>query len=101
MSTAIGKVLRLAEFWQEGQKSLLIDATLPGALGPLPGMESPAETVARLAPLADGLIVNPGVAELHADRFIGKLGAAPLIATALPSPRADSIHTAVPEIRWC
>jgi DhnA family fructose-bisphosphate aldolase class Ia len=79
MSTTIGKTLRLAEFWQEGQTSLLVDATLPGALGPMPGLEVPAELVERLAPFADGLIVNPGLAERYADRFSGKLGAAPLI----------------------
>jgi len=79
MSATIGKTLRLAEFWQEGQKSLLVDATLPGALGPMPGLEVPAELVERLAPSADGLILNPGLAERYADRFSGKLGAAPLI----------------------
>jgi DhnA family fructose-bisphosphate aldolase class Ia len=79
MPTSIGKVLRLAEFWHEGQKSLLVDATLPGALGPLPGLESPAQAVEELAPLADGLILNPGLAEKHAARFAGKLGAAPLV----------------------
>lgn len=76
---AIGKTLRLAEFWQEDRKSILIDATLPGALGPLLGLESPARTVQMLAPLADGLILNPGIAEAHAAHFLGKQGAAPLI----------------------
>jgi DhnA family fructose-bisphosphate aldolase class Ia len=79
MSATIGKTLRLAEFWQEGQKSLLLDATLPGALGPMPGLEFPAELVGRLAPAAHGLIVNPGLAERFAAQFVGKLGAAPLI----------------------
>lgn len=79
MSTSIGKSLRLAEFWREGQRSLLIDATLPAALGPLPGLEAPARLVESLAPLADGLILNPGLAERHAERFGGRLGAAPLV----------------------
>ena len=61
MSTTIGKTLRLAEFWQERQTSLLIDATLPGALGPMPGLEVPAELVERLALSANGLLVNPGL----------------------------------------
>mgnify|MGYP005842408507 CR=1 FL=1 len=79
MPAAIGKALRRAEFWREGQKSLLADISLPGALGPLPGMETPAEAVKALAPRVDGLIVNPGVAETFADAFVGKLGAAPLV----------------------
>lgn len=79
MAATIGKTLRLAEFWQEGTPSLLLDATLPGALGPLPGLESPSGLVERLARRAHGLILNPGLAERYADRFAGKLGAAPLI----------------------
>jgi len=79
MAASIGKTLRVAEFWQEGQKSLLLDASLPGALGPLPGLEVPADTVTALAPLAEGLILNPGVAERHAAQFAGKLGAAPIV----------------------
>ena len=89
MAATIGKTLRLAEFWQEGTKSLLIDATLPGALGPLPGLESPSGLVERLAPRAHGLILNPGLAERYADRFAGKLGAASLVRldwTNLPRP---------------
>jgi DhnA family fructose-bisphosphate aldolase class Ia len=79
MPTAIGKTLRRAEFWQEGQKSVLTDVSLPGALGPMPGLEVPTEAVSTLAPLVDGLIVNPGLAEAQAGAFVGKLGAAPLV----------------------
>ena len=79
MPTAIGKTLRLAEFWQEEKQSILADISLPGALGPMPGLEVPAEAVRALAPLVEGLIVNPGVAEAQADAFAGKLGAAPLV----------------------
>ena len=57
----------------------MVDATLPGALGPLPGLESPSQLVEHLAPLAEGLILNPGLAERYADRFVGKRGAALLV----------------------
>lgn len=89
MAATIGKTLRLAEFWQAGTKSLLVDATLPSALGPLPGLESPSGLVERLAPRAHGLILNPGLAERYAGHFAGKLGAAPLVRldwTNLPRP---------------
>ncbi len=79
MPAAIGKTLRLAEFWREGQRSLLADVSMPGALGPMPGLETPSEVVKTLAPLVEGLIVNPGIAETHAGAFAGKLGAAPLV----------------------
>jgi DhnA family fructose-bisphosphate aldolase class Ia len=79
MPTAVGKTLRLAEFWREGQKSLLADISLPGMLGPMPGLDVPAEAVKTLAPLVDGLIVNPGIAEKQSVVFAGKLGGAPLV----------------------
>lgn len=98
MTATIGKILRLSEFWQEGQKSLLVDATLPGALGPLPGLESPSVLVEQLATLADGLILNPGLADRFADRFSGKLGAAPLVRldwtnVARPADFCLPLHT--------
>lgn len=79
MSITIGKVLRRAEFWKEGQKSLLADISLTSVLGAMPGLETAAQAVNTLAPLVDGLIINPGVAEKQSTAFVGKLGAAALV----------------------
>lgn len=79
MPAAIGKTLRLAEFWRESQKSLLADISMPGALGPMPGLDRPSEAVRQLAPLVEGLIVNPGIADSQVAAFSGKAGAAPLV----------------------
>ena len=80
MSTDIGKTLRIADFIDAGDgRGLLLDTSIASCLGATPGLENLGKVLDALNYSVDGIIVNPGTAERHADLLGGKKRAAPLI----------------------
>lgn len=80
MAEATGKELRLANLLRPPHgRGLWIDASAPAALGQMPGLEDAAAAVVPAAAAADGIVLNPGMAERLAGRLPGKRGAGLII----------------------
>ncbi|MDZ7270471.1 MAG: hypothetical protein ONB17_02545 [candidate division KSB1 bacterium] len=80
MEIDIGKTIRISDFVHAADgRALLLDTTLPGSIGAVPGLEHTAEALAEVTDIVDGLIVNPGQAEHHAEFLGGRHRASPLV----------------------
>lgn len=60
-------------------RSLLLDLTVTSSIGAQPGAENISETLGQCNTIFDGIILNPGQLEHHANLVGGKLRAAPLV----------------------
>ncbi len=80
MEIDIGKTIRISDFvCATDGRALVVDTTLPGSLGATSGLEHVAEALRQITDIADGVIVNPGQAEHHADLLGGRRRASPLV----------------------
>lgn len=80
MEIDIGKTIRISDFVDAVDgRALILDTTLPGSVGATPGLEHAAEALQEVTDIVDGLIVNPGQAEHHADLLGGRRRASPLV----------------------
>ena len=80
MDTNIGKTMRVSDFIDSGDnRGLLLDTTIASCIGAPPGLENLAQVLTDLNYYFDGIIVNPGQAEHHADLLGGRERAAPLV----------------------
>jgi DhnA family fructose-bisphosphate aldolase class Ia len=76
----VGKNIRMSEcIDSRDNRSLMLDLTLTSSVGAQPGTENLSETLARYNSVFDGIILNPGQLEHHADLVGGKMRAAPLV----------------------
>jgi len=80
MEIDIGKTIRISDFISAADgRALLVDMTLPGSVGATSGLEHAAEALQAINDIADGVIVNPGQAEHHAELLGGRRRASPLV----------------------
>lgn len=80
MNINVGKEIRMSDFIDSKDRhSLLLDLTTASSTGASSGLEDIAGTLQRVNTLFDGIIVNPGQLEHHAQLLGGKLRAAPLV----------------------
>ena len=80
MQTNIGKSIRISDFIDsKNGRGLLLDTTVTSSMGATAGLENFIDAIGRINETVDGIIVNPGQAEHHADLLGGKNRAAPLI----------------------
>jgi len=76
----VGKEIRMSDFIDsKDRRTLLLDLTTASSTGAPTGLEDIAGTLQRVNALFDGIIVNPGQLEHHAQLLGGKLRAAPLV----------------------
>jgi DhnA family fructose-bisphosphate aldolase class Ia len=76
----VGKEIRMSDFIDSRDRhTLLLDLTTASSTGAPAGLEDIAGTLQRVNSLFDGIIVNPGQLEHHAQLLGGKLRAAPLV----------------------
>jgi DhnA family fructose-bisphosphate aldolase class Ia len=75
----VGKNIRMSEFIDSKDgRSLLLDLTITSSIGAQPGLENISEVLRQLNTVFDGIIINPGQLEHHANLLGGKSRAAPL-----------------------
>lgn len=80
MEISIGKSIRLSDFIDSSDShSLLLNITIASCLGATPGLEDISEVLKELNNYFDGIIINPGQAEHHANLLGGKDRAVPLV----------------------
>jgi len=76
----VGKNIRMSDFIDSrDNRCLMLDLTLTSSVGAQPGTENISETLARCNTAFDGIILNPGQLEHHANLVGGKMRAAPLV----------------------
>ncbi len=80
MSSNVGKNIRMSDFVDSrDNRSLMLDLTLASSVGAQPGTENISETLGRCNAVFDGIILNPGQLEHHAELVGGKMRASPLV----------------------
>ena len=80
MNINVGKNIRISDFIDsKDNRSLLLDLTVTSSIGAQPGTENISETLRQYNTIFDGIILNPGQLEHHANLVGGKLRAAPLV----------------------
>jgi DhnA family fructose-bisphosphate aldolase class Ia len=76
----VGKNIRMSDCIDStDQRSLMLDLTITSSVGARSGTEHISETLARCNTVFDGIILNPGLLEHHADLIGGKMRSAPLV----------------------
>jgi DhnA family fructose-bisphosphate aldolase class Ia len=76
----VGKNIRMSDFIDsKDDRSLLLDLTVTSSIGAQPGTEDISETLKQVNTIFDGVILNPGQLEHHANLVGGKFRAAPLV----------------------
>ncbi|MGE5672497.1 MAG: hypothetical protein ACM3XM_01235 [Mycobacterium leprae] len=100
MAETHGKTLRTFNLFDpRDHRALWLDATAPGSVGPMAGLEEPDAAV-EAASLVDGLILNPGPAERLSDRLPGKRGAGLLVRLDWTNAFRAGLHPLPPvEVR--
>ncbi|MBC7187950.1 MAG: hypothetical protein H5U38_13030 [Calditrichaeota bacterium] len=80
MEVDIGKTIRISDFISAADgRALLLDTTLPASVGASPGLTHIDEVLREVTEILDGIIVNPGQAEHHAELLGGRRRASPLV----------------------
>ncbi|MCX6144279.1 MAG: hypothetical protein NTZ35_13770 [Ignavibacteriales bacterium] len=80
MNINVGKNIRMSDFIDsKDNRSMLLDLTVTSSIGAQPGTENISETLKQYNTIFDGIILNPGQLEHHANLVGGKLRAAPLV----------------------
>ena len=80
MNINVGKNIRMSDFIDSrDNRTLLLDVTAPSSVGATPGLEDITEVLNHSNTVFDGIILNPGQLEHHANLVGGKLRAAPLV----------------------
>lgn len=80
MNINVGKNIRMSDFIDsKDHRCLLLDLTVTSSVGAQPGTENISETLRQYNTIFDGIILNPGQLEHHANLVGGKLRAAPLV----------------------
>ena len=80
MNIDIGKTIRISDFIDaKDSRSLIVDTTITSSLGATKGLENVAKFIELVQRHCDGIFVNPGQAEHHAELLGGKRMAAPII----------------------
>lgn len=73
VDTSIGKTIRWSDFIDSrDNRSLILDTTIASCMGATPGLEDVVAVIGELNTTFDGIIVNPGQAEHHAELLGGK-----------------------------
>jgi DhnA family fructose-bisphosphate aldolase class Ia len=76
----VGKNIRMSDFIDsKDDRSLLLDLTVTSSVGAQPGTENISEMLKRVNTIFDGVILNPGQLEHHANIVGGKSRAAPMV----------------------
>ena len=80
MNINVGKNIRMSDFIDSrDHRCLMLDLTVTSSVGARPGTEHISETLARYNTVFDGIILNPGQLEHHANLIGGKMRASPLV----------------------
>ena len=80
MNINVGKTIRLGDLFDPtDHSSLIIDTSITASLGAVSGLENIKKTVSKINTICDGIIVNPGQLEHHADLLGGARRAAPIV----------------------
>jgi len=76
----VGKTIRLGGLFDPtDHRSLIIDTSKTASVGAVPGLENFEKTVSKINTICDGIIVNPGQLEHHADLLGGARWATPIV----------------------
>jgi DhnA family fructose-bisphosphate aldolase class Ia len=76
----VGKNIRMSDFIDSrDHRCLMLDLTVTSSVGACLGTEHISETLARYNTAFDGIILNPGQLEHHANLIGGKIRASPLV----------------------
>ncbi|MCR4438191.1 MAG: hypothetical protein QHJ34_04010 [bacterium] len=80
MEVDIGKTIRISDFISAADgRALLLDTTLPASVGATAGLTHIDEVLRKVTEILDGVILNPGQAEHHAELLGGRRRASPLV----------------------